>query len=230
MIALVKVVRAAVYKNKPDPIEQVVSQALGNKDLVLGSKLKLWVETLGEPNLIANCKNVFSTSKLFWLNHGIAVEVDGEISEGLDSSLNKRVNLIILPIKKSPSPALMKNCQLISITNNNTKLEFEKLLDVRIEGFDISNIKETDIRQLYQNYDASNDYYYNMAFPVDKVTVRLFKYPDADCAIACRDVVNIIQIANSDIFSISGIPRFLKRLVSFPFIILKLLWVEVVNS
>lgn len=102
MIVLINLARVVVYKSKADPIEQAVSQALGNKDLVLGSKLKLWFESLGEPDLKANCETLFKYTELYWLNSGIGVEVDGEINGELSSASNERVIAIIVPTKKAP--------------------------------------------------------------------------------------------------------------------------------
>lgn len=86
----------------------------------------------------------------------------------------------------------------------------------------LKNIKESDIQKLYENYDASNDFYYNSSFPFQEDTVRLIRYPDPDCSIACRDEVNAILIASSDMFSVTEASRFLKKLVLFPYKIMKL--------
>jgi len=214
-----------IIDHEADYMEAGISRALENKNLVPGSKLKIWVQYLGEPDLIANCENVFDTAKLFWLKKGIGVQVDGHADTNLNPLLNERVTLVILPVRKKSAPVLMRGCRFVGNDNRNqNEIEFESLLDVKVNGSRINDMKESDIRKLYENYDASNDYYYNSSFPFHKDTVRLIRYPDPDCSIACRDEINAILIGSSDMFSVAEAPRFLKKLVLFPYKIMKLAW------
>lgn len=223
MVAIVTSFEATT-SHKLDYIESGISRALGNKDLVLGSKLKLWVQSLGKPDLIADCGGIFDTTKLFWLKKGIGVQVDGHIDSKLNTSLNERVTLLILPVMKKTAPVLMRGCHFVGDNGKNKgEIEFEDLLDFKVNDYEIKGMKESDIQKLYENYDASNDYYYKTSFPFKKDTVRLIRYPNPDCSIACKDEINTIQIARSNMFSAQEVPRFFKRIILFPYSILKLM-------
>lgn len=224
LVALVSLSKL-VIDHRADYMEAGISRALENKNLVPGSKLKIWVQYLGEPDLIANCENIFATVRLFWLEKGIGVQVDGYADTNLNPLLNERVNLVILPVKKKSAPVLMRDCRFVGNDNRNQNgIEFENLLDVKVDASRISGMKESDIQKLYENYDASNDFYYNSSFPFHEDTVRLIRYPDADCSIPCEDEINTILITSSDMFSVAEAPRFLKKLVLFPYKIMKLAW------
>lgn len=202
-------------------MEAGISLALENKNLVPGSKLKIWVQYLGEPDLIANCENVFDTAKLFWLKKGIGVQVDGHADTNLNPLLNERVTLVILPVRKKSAPVLMRGCRFVGNDNRNqNEIEFESLLDVKVNGSRINDMKESDIRKLYENYDASNDHYYNSSFPFHEDTARLIRYPDADCSIPCRDEINTILVTSTTMFSVAEASRFFKRLIIFPYLVL----------
>lgn len=110
--------------------------------------------------------------------------------------------------------------------NSGAKLEFVKLLDTHVNGLELGKITPMNIGTIYNSYDPSNDYYSEIPYPLDKVTVSLYMHPDANCSIPCKDETHVIEISDSDSFSITNTPRSIKRFVSFPFMIAKLLWEE----
>lgn len=137
LVALVSLSKL-IIDHKADYMEAGISRALENKNLMPGSKLKIWVQYLGEPDLITNCENVFDTAKLFWLKKGIGVQVDGHADTNLNPLLNERVNLIILPVKKKSAPVLMRDCCFVGNGNRNQNgIEFQSLLDVKVDGLEI---------------------------------------------------------------------------------------------
>ncbi len=221
LIILANLIRIVAFEDKPDPIETAVSKALGNEHLVLESKLKLWINDLGNPDLIISCEQIFKYSQFYWLKRGIGVGIDGETNGELANVSDKRIVSILIPTKENTPPVIGKNCKIV--TTNETNPVFERVLKASLNGLEIKNIKESDIRKLYANYDASEHFYHNMPSFFSKEYVRLTKYPDVACSINCRDEIHIIKISDADKISLSNIPRFLKRLVLFPYIIVKMI-------
>lgn len=216
LIILANLIRIVAFEDKPDPIETAVSKALGNEHLVLGSKLKLWINDLGNPDLIISCEQIFKYSEFYWLKRGIGVGIDGETNGELAAVGNKKIVSIIIPTKEYTPLDIDDHCKIVS--RNDTNLEIEELLDAELNGVRTRDVKEFNIKNLYDYYDASEDFYSDMPSSFGKVYVRLTRYKDPDCLRNCKeeDEIQIIEIGDSDIISISKVPRFLKRLAKFP--------------
>lgn len=223
LIILANVIRIVAFEDNPDPIEVAINKALGNEHLVLGSKLKSWIDYLGNPDLIVSCEQIFKYSQFYWLRRGIGVGIEGETNGELANVSDKRIVSIIIPTKENTPPVIGKDCKIV--TTNETSPVFRTILEASIGGIGIESMKAADIRKLYANYDASEDFYSNMPPPFAKVYVRLTRNKAPDCLRDCsdKDEINIIEIGDSDIISISKVPRLLKRLSAFPKIIVELM-------
>ncbi len=216
LTALVFFVRVVIYSDRTDPIEEAVSQELGNKDLVLGSKLKLWIDTLGEPDLIAISGSIVKGTEFYWTNRGIGVQVEGGIDGDLNSAINERVSVIIIPVAKKTARKFMQYSKIISPADKSgSSIEFDKLLDFKLDNLDIQNITESDISKYYENFDASEDFYYHMPFPFSKVYVNVWRNDGRCAGPKCKDKINIIEIGDADMFDISNIMDWLRRMYLF---------------
>lgn len=74
-IILVLLTMCTIERQRFDPIEKAVRVALDNTHLVLGSKLELWIETLGEPDITFPYRYYKYGGGLYvgWPRHGVAV-------------------------------------------------------------------------------------------------------------------------------------------------------------
>lgn len=223
LIILANLIRLVAFEDKPDPIEGAISKVLGNEHLVLGSRLKLWLSDLGNPDLIVSCEHIFKYSQFYWLKRGIGVGIEGETNGELANVSDKRIVSILIPTKVNIPVEIGDHCKIVS--GNDTNLEFEELLDAELNGVRIRDVEESNIKKLYDYYDASEDFYSDMPYYFAKVSVRLTRYKDPDCQRNCRDEdeIHIIKIGDSDIISISKVPRFLKRLTAIPSIIVEII-------
>jgi hypothetical protein len=222
LAALVFFIRVVIYKPEPDPIEEMVSQSLGNKDLVLGSKLKLWVNTLGEPNLIAISGSIVKGTEYYWTNRGIGVQVDGEWNGNLSSTLDKRISVIIIPVERKTASEFMQYTKIISPkAKSGSTIEFDKLLDFKMDDLDVRNITESDIYKYYENYDASNDVYYHKQFPFSEVSVKVWRNNGGCAGPRCKTRINIIEIGDADMFDIANFLAGIKRMYLFGKVILQ---------
>ena len=153
-IILLLITMCAVERQSLDPLEKAVSQALGNNNLVLGSKLELWIETLGEPDITFPYRYYKGGggSYVGWFKHGVAVTTFMcNVDEGEQKSLKgSEAHSIIIPVKErvhNRYPTMDKNYSVI---------EFDKLLDVRVKGKRLSEMTFEEIDSLYHfHYDSS---------------------------------------------------------------------------
>lgn len=210
-------VRVIIYKNKPDPMQQAVTQALGNKNLVLGSNLQAWIENLGEPDIIVISGSVVKRTEFYWLDRGIGVTIEDEINGDLESAYHKRVVSIILPIQKKASYPFMEYRKIAAPNEKyDSTIEFGKLLDFKLDDLRARNIRESEINKYYENYDASDDVYYHMPFPFSKVYVKVWRNNGKCGGPMCKDDINVIEVGDANMFSISYVLTVLKRFILIP--------------
>lgn len=200
LILLVLFTIGMVERQRVDTIEKAVGEALGDKDLVLGMKLRYWIDNLGVPDRIVKYSHPRITrTELYWLKRGIAVRISGEEFLDLELSLNNEVTLLIIPTKKDLPSDFMQNRQIVWPRNETaTSLKFEALLDIKIGGVNINNMNVSEIAKLYKHFDPSGNSYYNLLFPFGKYSTVL--YYDAKCpnAWTCNDSVDLILVYYTD--------------------------------
>ncbi len=140
-----------VERQRVDPIEKAVGEALGNRNLKISTPLGLWIDALGEPNIDFSYECPCGKGLYFgWSDYGIAVTNfscdEGEVGK---SSRNEiLVDSIIVPLKK-----IVYNRYPGS--EENKRIEFEKTLDVKINGQSLSEMTFEQIDSLYHfHYDT----------------------------------------------------------------------------
>lgn len=153
-IILVLLTMCTIERQRFDPIEKAVSVALDNTHLVLGSKLELWIETLGEPDITFPYRYYKYGGGLYvgWPRHGVAVttfmcNVDKREQKPLKTS---EAHSIIIPVKQTV------HNRYATMDENYSVIEFDKLLDVRLKGKRLSEMTFEEIDSLYGfHYDSS---------------------------------------------------------------------------
>jgi len=153
-IILILLTVCIIERQRLDPIEKAVSVALGNRNLVLGSKLGLWIQALGEPDITFSYEYYKYGRGLYvgWLKHGLAVttfscDVDEREQKPLESF---DAHSIVIPFKKEVHNRYPKMDKDYSIT------KFDKLLDVRVNGKRLSEMTFEEIDSLYHfHYDTT---------------------------------------------------------------------------
>ena len=221
--------RLMVFVPVVDPIERAVAQTFGTEKLVIGSKLKDWVDELGEPDLIVKFEFTYKSlhrvyTEFYWLNLGIAVEVAGEY-KAIDSALNSKVNEITIPtqIKLPPHYSNSKYRSRTIIKGTKPVIEFDHLLDIKLNGTAIEDISVEDMRAVYPYYDASNYDYYSIPFPfiTHRTWFRCKATRNHQLDATYIDEYCIISLVDADRFSIENYLKFLWAILfDFPFYII----------
>jgi hypothetical protein len=141
-----------VERQRIDPIEKAVSETMGNENLVVGSKLGLWIDALGEPDIEFTYQCPCGKGIYFgWSKYGIAVTnyPCGESEVEKSSRGELLVDSIIIPIKK-------KVYNRYPGSEENKLIIFENTLDVKINGKSLSEMTFEEIDSLYHfHYDSS---------------------------------------------------------------------------
>ncbi len=166
--------RHVIYDNVGDPIVPVVAKELGDEGLVLGSRLVLWYDKLGKPDIVSNEKKfIYKYTKLYWINHGIGVEVRGHMSGNNMPSGRKKVRGVLIPLNKrlyEKYPRMSPKVDTDSRDNENEG--YLKFMDARVGGKPIKDLKHENLLKLYKYYDGSDDNYFDMIFPFTRHSAR----------------------------------------------------------
>lgn len=141
-----------VERQRADPIEKAVGEALGNSNFKVGSPLGLCIDALGEPDINFSYECPCGKGMYFgWSKYGIAVtNFLCDESETEKSSRDELlVGSIIIPIKK-------KVYNRYPGSEENKPIVFENTIDVKINGKSLSEMTFEEIDSLYHfHYDSS---------------------------------------------------------------------------
>lgn len=222
---IVKIVRATVYKDITDPIEQAVIQSLENEKLVAGSKLRDWIEALGEPDVIVkhnfdNLRGKGTDTELYWSNNGIGIRLNGDIKR-LDFASKSKVSSILVPTRKILPQSYMttKYSNRRIVNGSKSRIEFNHLITSTLNGKSIENIKVDDMDALYINYDASNHDYYNIPFPfiLHSTMVMCEREGSTHYSTTCKEEVFLISLYNADPITLDFLIRLIAGIFIIPF-------------
>lgn len=141
-----------VERQRIDPIEKAVGEALGNENLKLGTPMGLWIGALGEPDISFPYECPCGKGLYFgWLKYGVAVTNFSCDEIGKSSRDELLVDTIIIPIKK-------KVYNRYPGSEENKPIVFENTLDVKINGKSLSEMTFEQIDSLYHFHYDSGEY------------------------------------------------------------------------
>jgi len=154
LVTLAFSVLLIIERSRIDPIEKAIGEALNNDKLRLGTPLGIWIDNFGEPDINFSYECPCGKGEYVgWSEFGFAVtsfrcEESQKEKTPRDDLL---VDSIIIPIREvvyNRYPGREKNKQI----------EFEKILEVKINGKSLSDMTFEEIDLLYKYHYDSGEY------------------------------------------------------------------------
>lgn len=154
LVTLVFSVLLIIERSRIDPIEKALGEALNNDTLRLGTPLEIWIDNFGEPDISFSYECPCGKGEYVgWSEYGIAVTSFRceESQKGKTSRDDLLVDSIIIPLRK----VVYNRYPGREI---NKQIEFEKILEVKINGKSLSNMTFEEIDSLYKYHYDSGKY------------------------------------------------------------------------
>jgi len=154
LLCFIALVLTCFYeRERKDPIVKALSVELGDKKLILGSKINEWTEHLGQPDLRFDCyrgwaKNSKPNLCLAWKDYGVAVtSSDCKDKQNIGECV---VNRIIIPRRKE---IVLRDSRI-----ENPPIKFNKLANPVINNKKLSENSFDEIDSLYRYHFDGTEY------------------------------------------------------------------------